>query len=107
MAPGQLNDKTNFPSTSKINKELVSDKSPIADSFNNYISKIGKSTSESVPISKKNYLEYLHKPIMNSIFIEPVESTTILEIVKKLKPKQVLVIMKYPQKLLKKVYSTY
>ena len=87
MALGKINDKTNFPSTFKINKELVSDKSKIADSFNNYFSNIGKSTSESVPKSKKNYLEYLHKPIMNSIFIEPVESTTILEIVKKLKPK--------------------
>ena len=36
MALGKLNDKTNFPSTFKINKELVSDKSKMADSFNNY-----------------------------------------------------------------------
>ena len=49
MALGKINDKTNFPSTFKINKELVSDKSKIADSFNNYFSNIGKSTSESVP----------------------------------------------------------
>ena len=87
QALGKQNDKSSFPGTFLIDTEHVSDKSKIAESFNNYFSNIGISTSQSVPKSNQTFSEYLKKPVANSIFIEPVESSEVLEIVRKLKPK--------------------
>jgi hypothetical protein len=84
---GKQNNKSNFPQTFLIDNKTVSDQSKIAEGFNNYFSKIGKSTSQNVPNSHTHYTDYLGNPVMNSIFIEPVEPSNLIDIVNKMKPK--------------------
>jgi len=86
---GKQRNKVNFPSTFTINNKQVSEKSEINDSFNNYFSNIGILTSQNIPKAKQTYMSYLNKStcIYNSIFIEPVDSSYIIEIVRKFKSK--------------------
>ena len=86
-AIGRTTDKGKFPSYFTVNDKQVSDKFKIAEAFNKYFSNIGKKTSESVPISRKNYSQYLENPNPNSMFLEPVEPAQVLSIVRKLKAK--------------------
>ena len=84
---GKHTDKAQFPHTFIINDEQISDRSVIAQSFNDYFSSIGLKTSENVPPSSKQFADFLDQPNPNSMFLEPVESSHISEIVNKLKPK--------------------
>ena len=86
-AIGNQNDKAIIPQMMKINNEQVSENTQIADSFNKYFASIGATTGQNVPISKSTYTDFLQKPIANSMYIEPVESYQVIEVVKKLKPK--------------------
>ena len=86
-AIGKRNNKSNFPQTFSLENESVSDQSKIAEAFNNYFSKIGKLTSQNVPNSPKHYTDYLTNPVLNSIFIEPIEPSKLIDIVNKMKPK--------------------
>ena len=65
----------------------ISDKLEIANAFNKYFSKIGATTAQNVPQTNTKYGDYLNEPNLNSIFLEPIESTQIINIVNKLKPK--------------------
>jgi hypothetical protein len=89
QAIGKQRNKSNFPSTFTINNKQVSVKSEITESFNNYFSNIGIATSQNIPKSKQSYTNYLNRSIgiSNSIFIEPVDSSYIIETANKLKPK--------------------
>lgn len=59
----------------------------IAESFNNYFAKIGATTSQNVPRSKTNYTDYLKNSLSNSMYLESIDPSHVLEIVKHLKPK--------------------
>lgn len=86
-AIGKTGDKPNFPKTFTIDNKPVSDRTKISTLFNNYFANIGKLTSQSVPKSKKHFSDFLSNPITNSMFLEPIEESDILNVVKKLKPK--------------------
>ena len=87
-AIGKVNNKTSFPQSSFIiENNHITDKSLIAESFNDYFSNIGKHTSKNVPKSTKQFDDYLLNQNVNSMFLEPINSTKVLDIVKKLKPK--------------------
>jgi hypothetical protein len=81
QAIGKQRNKSNFPSTFTINNKQVSVKSEITESFNNYFSNIGIATSQNIPKSKQSYTNYLNRSIgiYNSILIEPVDSSYIIE----------------------------
>ena len=98
---GKEHNKSNFPQFFQIDDNKISDKNLIAQSFNEYFSKIGKTTSENVPRSNKPFTEYIKHPKLNSIFIEPINASHILEIVHKLKPKTSFGHDEIPTKLIK------
>ena len=88
QAIGKSNDKRHFPQTFLVENEKVTDKTKIAQAFNDYFSSIGKTTSQNVPTAEnKKFSDYLTNPIMESMFLEPIEESHILEVVKKLRPK--------------------
>ena len=84
---GKQNNKLSFPRSFKIEQKIVSDKDQIAESFNTYFSAIGRKTGASVKMTNKHFTHYLGPPNVNSMFIDPVLETDVLDIVNKLKPK--------------------
>ncbi len=98
---GKTNNKSNFPQSFLIDESNVSNKHQIANSFNKYFSSIGKKTSQNVPNANKSFSQYLKNPSLNSIFIEPVDSQYILEVVNKFKPKTSYGHDEIPTKLVK------
>ena len=86
-AIGKQNNKTSVTTSFFINGINVTDKSQIANSFNDYFSQIGENTSQNVPISKYNFKHYMPNPVPNSIFIEPIITATTVETTQKLKTK--------------------
>jgi hypothetical protein len=84
---GNNNNKSSIAQTFNINNTNVTDKTEIAEAFNNYFSKIGETTSQSVPKSKKNYSDFLKNPLTNSMFLEPIDTSHVIEAANKLKPK--------------------
>jgi hypothetical protein len=107
QAIGKQRNKSNFPSTFTINNKQVSVKSEITESFNNYFSNISIATSQNIPKSKQSYTNYLNRStgISNSIFIEPVDSSYIIETANKLQPKLSSVHDEISPKLLKETLS--
>ncbi len=101
QALGKQSNKLNFPLSFTINDLEISDKKQIAQSFNKFFSSIGKQTSQNVPATNKSFSEYLKNPKINSIFIEPVDSQYILQIVNKFKPKTSFGHDDIPTKLVK------
>ena len=87
QAMNKQNDKSNFPKTFLIDGKQQSNEFHIAEAFNKFYSSIGKSTSEKVPESNKNFTDYLRNPQLNSMFMETIDEYQVLEIVNKLKPK--------------------
>ena len=87
QAIGKPNSKTSIPQYFTINNNNISDRSEIAEEFNNYFSNIGRQTSQNVPISNKHYTSYLTRPSLNSMYLEPIQETDVINIVNKLKPK--------------------
>ena len=62
QAIGKQNDKSNWPQTYKIDNKYISGQTEITNSFNNFFSKIGKTTSENVPKTYKKGNDYLKTP---------------------------------------------
>ena len=62
----------------------MTDKTKIADSFNDYFASIGKITGQNVPKTKTNYTNYLKTPVLNSIYLENVEPNQVADIINKL-----------------------
>jgi len=84
---GKHNNTSSLPQNFIVNNETVSDQNKIADSFNDFFSSIGQITSQNVPLSTKHYSSYLDDPTIHSMFLSPVDSDEIINIVKKFKPK--------------------
>ena len=58
-AIGKQSNKKNFPQSFQVGQKKISNPKEIADSFNNFFSKIGKATSENVPKVPNNFEDYL------------------------------------------------
>ncbi len=87
QALGKLQNKSTFPQEFKIIGQTVTNKEDIAQEFNSYFATIGKITGQNVPQSIHHYSEYLVNPVPNSIFLEPINQQSVIEIVQKLNPK--------------------
>ena len=87
QAIGKLNDKSSYPNSFIINNVSITDKQEAAEGFNNFFSKIGVMTSQSIPNSNKKISSYMSNPVVDSVFIEPVSPSDVLSVATKLKPK--------------------
>ena len=85
QAIGKPYSKTSIPQYFTINNNNISDRSEITKEFNNYFSNIGRQTAQNVPISNKHYTSYLTRPSLNTMYLEPIQETDIINIVNKLK----------------------
>ncbi len=101
-AIGKVNNKTSVPKNCMVNNKLSSNSNEIADSFNTFFAKIGKSTSENVPLTDQIYTNYLKNPSIGSIYVEPVTQLEILKIVNRLKAKTSFGHDEIPTKIVKK-----
>jgi len=87
-AIGNNNDTSSITQSFNINNVNITDKTEIAEAFNNYFSKIGEATSQSVPKSKRFYYnDFLKNPLTNSLFLEAIGTRRVIEVANKLKPK--------------------
>ncbi len=87
QAIGKINDKSSYPQTFNINNKPISDKSTVAEGFNNFFSKIGVQTSHNVPPANRSYSSYMPPSQTHSFFLGPVAPSDIINTTKKLKPK--------------------
>ena len=58
----KTNNKSNSPLSFNIGNKIVTDKTEISTSFNEYFSSIGKQTNESVPSTVTKYSDFLASP---------------------------------------------
>ena len=86
-AIGKENNKINFPQSFNIENKPVSDKYEIANAFNNFFAHIGFNVNSNVPLSNKDFRDYMPRHNAQSMFLDPVTPDDISSIVKKLKPK--------------------
>ena len=82
---GRKNDKSNFAQEFIIGGNSVKDKTIIAESFNDYFSKIGHETGQNVPSTDVNYSYFLSNQHPYSMFIDPVVPCDITNTAHKLK----------------------
>ena len=87
QAIGKTNNKSNFPNSFNIKNVTVTDKQEASEGFNDFFSKIGLHTSHSVPKTNTCFKSYMPPLLPNSIFIEPVSHSDVLNSVNKLKSK--------------------
>ena len=79
--------KNNNISKIIINDVPITDNVKIADSFNDYFSNIGPILAESLPITDKNFEDYLPPPSERSFFMSPISEQTMLDYILSTKPK--------------------
>ena len=87
---GRSNDRSTMTSTFTMNDEKVSDPTKIVNGFCDYFTNIGPKLANQIPTSEHDSLHYLHKKRQhnpNTFFMIPTHPTEILDILKKLKPK--------------------
>jgi hypothetical protein len=87
VAIGKRNDKSSLPEEFKINNNSVTDRSIIANNFNEYFANIGPKTYQSIPISEAKFTDYLPAPLSKSMFLDPVDMFKVVETTNKLKTK--------------------
>ena len=76
--PSKIND------TFKYNNVITTDKSTIANGFNDYFVSIGKTLSETIPRSGPNYRSFLPPSNNSTIFLDQVNPEEIIRIISKL-----------------------
>ena len=69
-----------------INETLETDRTQVAEGFNNYFPKLVKK-SQNVPHSDKNFQDFMPESFIHSMFIETVEQSEVYAIANKLKSK--------------------
>jgi len=87
VAIGKGNDKSSLPEFFNINNNSETDKSIIANNFNEYFANIGPKTNQNIPISEAKFTNYLPAPLTKSMFLDPVDVFKVIEITNKLKTK--------------------
>ena len=102
---GRKNDKSNFAQEFIIGGNSVKDKTIIAESFNDYFSKIGHETGQNVPSTDVNYSDFLSNQHPYSMFIDPVVPCDITNTAHKLKSKSSFGHDEISTKLLKKTIN--
>ena len=86
-AIGKEHDKINLPNTFNVENKSVSDKTEIADAFNNFFANIGYNVSHNVPSVNRDFSSYLPNHNVQSMFLNPVIPADIITLTSKFKPK--------------------
>ena len=79
--------KTSLPDHYVTENKKVTDTKKIVDAFNKLFANIGHNISENVPQPTTSYHNYLNQPHYNSMFLDPITPTNIIETVSKFKNK--------------------
>ncbi len=86
-AIGKEKNKSALPDKLNVNGQNVTDKLQIAESFNKYFGNIGYQTSQNIPKVPKLFTEFLPPAKLNSMFLDPVGVSCVVEATMKLKSK--------------------
>ena len=81
--------KSEFPSSFRMNDTIITDKQQIANSFNQYFTEIGPNLASSINTSTNSltYQDYLREPTDNVFSFKHVDAAVVLNTIDKLKPK--------------------
>jgi hypothetical protein len=86
-AIGKHSNKMNFPTSFFIDNKHVSNTNTIASSFNSFFSDISMRVSQNVPSANRDFSTYLPNHNVNSMFLDPIVPSDILDITKRFQPK--------------------
>ena len=81
---GKENNKKLSTDSFVVNEEMISDPSLISNKFCNFFSNVGKKLAESIPKSKKNFVDFMEDPNPNSLFLAPTDEIEIERLIQKL-----------------------
>ena len=88
---GKMNNKMDLPMSFRHNNEIITDKQQIANSLNDYYSKVGPETNRSVQNSKKDasyYLQKNKKRVTEALLFEEIGEMEVIEICKSINAKK-------------------
>ena len=77
--------KIDLPDKFNIDDDMVTDKLEIALNFNNFYVNIGKKLSSDIPTNSGDPLSYIKSAVPDSIFLESVDESEIINICKNMK----------------------
>ena len=77
--------KINLPDKFNIDNVMVTDKFEIALNFNSFYVNIGKKLSNDIPTNSDDPLSYIKSAVPDSIFVESVDESEIINICKNMK----------------------
>ena len=79
------NKSSNISRQFKINNEVITDESSIANHFNNFFAKVGPSLASKIPNTNKDPLVYIEQSFLNSMSLELTDPSEIFNIINGLK----------------------
>ena len=71
----------------EVDNEKIYGATNIANSFNQFFSKLGENLTPKIPTTTYSFREFLPPPMANSIFIEPLTPVSVFNLIKSIKPK--------------------
>jgi hypothetical protein len=84
---GKQSKQQNFPEFFKLNNMKLTNKTDIAESFNNYFVNIGKNIQSKIPTQNETFEYYMNQNIKTNIFLTPTDPINLIDTAKKLKKK--------------------
>ena len=72
----------------EVGDRKITDKQEIANHFNNFFSNLGANLTPDIPISNKNFREFLPPRIEDTIFVPPLTLQKTFELITSIKPKE-------------------
>ena len=93
--------KTNSPSSLLLNQKSVTNQQDMAENFNNFFTFIGKNLQEIIPLTRKDYAQYLSTPNKSNFSIKPIKAEEIYGIIKTSKNSKSTGPKSIPTKILK------
>ena len=85
----------------KVNDKILTNSKDIAEAFNNYFCNVGTNLANKIPNTTLNYKHYLKHPILETIFLNPVDELELKKIVMSLNDKKAIGKFDIPTKILK------
>jgi len=86
-----------------VNGEVTNNKEDIANEFNSHFSSIGEKVSDFIPKSDVSFKDFLPPPCRNSMFLPPVSTGEMLEVILNMKKGESQDVNDVPFKILKHV----
>ena len=71
----------------EINDQRITDKQEIANQFNHFFSNLGTNLTPDIPVTNRNFRDYLPPRIEDNIFIAPLSLQKTFELITSIKPK--------------------